>query len=309
MDAFLDEQQSCFNMRVYANRVNTFVNWPATKPSIASMAANGFYYTGRSDVVRCAFCIVEMGGWSLGDDVAERHGRWAPQCVSFKQSFGPPVYRNNAAYEQYAMETARLKTFDNWPKGLSQNAELMAEAGFFYTGSGDKVLCFYCKCGIKDWERDDDPWREHALLSPQCAYVTMVRSAEFIQKVVSSACVIKQASSLSSSEQTQRQSPKPSTSGKGSVVAAAARGIASLTIDENESSAVASSAVAGLADNDAAAAAKTDFALCVICFENERQIVHLPCSHMAVCSKCSFVIKKCCICRETFTRNLRVYFS
>jgi len=37
------------------------------------MTAAGFYFTKQSDVVRCAFCGVEVGHWEEGDDALKQH--------------------------------------------------------------------------------------------------------------------------------------------------------------------------------------------------------------------------------------------
>ena len=42
------------------------------------LAAAGFFFTNRGDVVRCAFCGVEVGHWVEGDDTFKDHQRWSP---------------------------------------------------------------------------------------------------------------------------------------------------------------------------------------------------------------------------------------
>jgi hypothetical protein len=36
-------------------------------------AAGGFYFTNQSDIVRCAFCGVEVGCWEKGQDALKEH--------------------------------------------------------------------------------------------------------------------------------------------------------------------------------------------------------------------------------------------
>jgi hypothetical protein len=38
-------------------------------------------------------------------------------------------------YHQYGTHQARMRSFVNWPKQMSQKPEVLTEAGFFYTGS------------------------------------------------------------------------------------------------------------------------------------------------------------------------------
>lgn len=48
--------------------------------------------------------------------------------------------------------------------------EKLAKAGFYYSGTKDKVRCLYCSLVMKNWEKDDDPQFEHEYLSPHCQY-------------------------------------------------------------------------------------------------------------------------------------------
>lgn len=61
-------------------RLKSFENWPVSFLSPSVMAAAGFYFLKREDVVRCAFCGVEVGCWVEGDDPMQDHERWSPSC-------------------------------------------------------------------------------------------------------------------------------------------------------------------------------------------------------------------------------------
>lgn len=78
-------------------------------------------------------------------------------------------------YPAFRTFEQRLATFADWPKSLKQKPEEMAEAGFFYIGSGDRTACFYCGVGWKDWEETDVPWEEHERWSPECAFLNLHR--------------------------------------------------------------------------------------------------------------------------------------
>jgi hypothetical protein len=48
--------------------------------------------------------------------------------------------------------------------------------------------------------------------------------------------------------------------------------------------------------------------MCLICFENESEIVNLPCGHGGLCKKCGIEIfdtnKECVLCRATIKKML-----
>lgn len=58
----------------------------------------------------------------------------------------------------------RMETFRQWPNRIT--ARKIAGAGFYFVGPGDRVKCFYCNGGLQNWDRDEDPWVEHAKWYP-----------------------------------------------------------------------------------------------------------------------------------------------
>jgi len=72
------------NMKSEADRRRTFEDWPVAFMDTNRLSAAGFYFTNRNDVVRCAFCGVEVGRWEEGDDAFREHQRWSPSCGFLK---------------------------------------------------------------------------------------------------------------------------------------------------------------------------------------------------------------------------------
>ncbi|AER41437.1 Iap-3 [Epinotia aporema granulovirus] len=179
-------------------RLSTFKNWPVPFLDPQTMARNGFYYLGRRDEVRCAFCKVEIMRWVEGDDPEKDHRKWAPQCpflrsltVGGRDEVGSgAVHTPGPANPRYALEQVRLLTFKDWPKSIKQKPKQLAEAGLYYTGRGDMTKCFYCDGGLKDWEENDIPWEQHARWFDKCAYVKLVKGEEYVQKVITEACAV-----------------------------------------------------------------------------------------------------------------------
>jgi predicted component of type VI protein secretion system len=52
-----------------------------------------------------------------------------------------------------------------------------------------------------------------------------------------------------------------------------------------------------------------DNAKCVICWENEKDCLIMPCRHNASCIKCTKVLKNCPICRNPLKNIIRIYKS
>ena len=52
-------------------------------------------------------------------------------------------------------------------------------------GIEDSVKCFSCNGTVRNRERGDDPWTEHARWFPRCNYVRTVKGEAFIRTIQS----------------------------------------------------------------------------------------------------------------------------
>ena len=77
---------------------------------------------------------------------------------------------------------ARITTFQNWPPSITIPATIMAAAGFFYEGQGDRVTCYSCGKSLKFWKATDNPWSEHQRHSPGCAHLNGPAASEALRQ-------------------------------------------------------------------------------------------------------------------------------
>jgi hypothetical protein len=82
----------------------------------------------------------------------------------------------------YARLHYRVESFKEAPDDLKNLLPIIAEAGFFYTGEGDVAQCFYCGMAVKEWEKCDHPWIEHAYWFPHCPYLLGNKSKKWIRQ-------------------------------------------------------------------------------------------------------------------------------
>ena len=71
--------------------------------------------------------------------------------------------------------TERVKSFLYWPKQLTQKPEQLISSGFYYTGRGDRVTCFFCGLTLTGWETTDNVHSEHKKHSSECKFLLMCR--------------------------------------------------------------------------------------------------------------------------------------
>lgn len=204
-------------LNVEAQRLRTFDRWPIPFIDKHQLALLGFYYFGPRDLVKCYFCGIEVGMWEEGDDVLADHVRWSPLCpficrlrtnnVPINEDFlnrmlggvhntppnvGVDVYGSTSEerpsstrheFPEFAVETNRIASYTDWPKFLKQRPQDLSDAGFYYSGKGDRVCCFSCGGGLKDWEEGDSPWEQHAMWYGNCEYLKLMKGKHFIDQM------------------------------------------------------------------------------------------------------------------------------
>lgn len=184
-------------------------------------------------------------------------------------------------HPEFAIESHRLVSFEDWPKTMKQKPKELAEAGFYYTGKGDRVACFSCGGGLKDWEEMDVPWEQHAMWYSKCEYLKLMKGQEFIDEILA------------------RKSSPPSSYTETPTLASAP--CASKTCNE------APKCASMLTNDDQKP--MNDSKMCKICYECEYNTAFFPCGHIIACAKCASSVTKCPYCRQPFTKVMRVYFS
>lgn len=183
-------------------------------------------------------------------------------------------------HPDFVLETDRLRSYADWPKTMKQKPKELSDAGYFYIGKGDKVKCFSCGGGLRDWEEGDDPWEQHARWYSDCDYLKLIKGSVYIKEVL---------------EKAKREVETSTTSQPSSSSSLATQDVKSVVVpaetpeDENKKI--------------------TDEKLCKICYIKQYNTAFFPCGHVVACAKCASSVTKCPLCRESFTNVMRVYFS
>lgn len=294
------------------NRLETYTNWPKSEVLKISLAAAGFVYTGQEDVVICPFCQVEGYHWEATDNPMEDHREWSPNCpflgntpqtdstqsISGTQDtcgiYGIEVVPNSIPVDLQRLGVtkskgpqhperitidSRVETFQKWPRAIKQRPDELAEAGFFYTGSGDQTLCFYCGGGLKDWLETDDPWEQHALWFSKCAFMNLKKGPEYIAKVKNQNQPQAYFAGNTSTETKEAVAPADTLSEK----------CEKISLHGGQST--------------------VEQTLCKICFKNELGVVFLPCGHIVACVDCAAALKNCAVCRKPLEASVRAFLS
>ncbi|WAR08106.1 BIR7B-like protein [Mya arenaria] len=205
----------------------------------------------------------------------------------------------------------RLGTFNEWPQSTGQLPQSLAEAGLFFTGINDLCRCFTCDGGLQRWDRDDDPWLEHTRWFPHCSYVREMKGQEYIDMVQ----VAAQRAQLEEEE---------------SVVV---RGLTNLDFQNTDPSQrtlrfTADELVQILAGRQERGEPIPDddtdpeeqdpmeenkrlkgILKCIMCKENDCNILLLPCTHHRLCEPCAESVTNCPACGRRVEERVKTYMA
>lgn len=212
--------------------------------------------------------------------------------------------QQRAEFPEYAIEAERLKTFREWPIALRQTPEQMSDAGFFYTLISDRVVCFYCGGGLREWRKIDNPWEQHALWYDKCNYVLLMRGPEYIEMIKEKfdrPCAKDHNDEERARLRTLSSSPTPPTS---SLSHESTQHNNSNNIDCSEEAPKIPEYNATQETNNKQL---LEMRLCKICYINEFNTAFFPCGHMIACAKCALSQTKCPICRKNIEYMKRIY--
>ncbi|KAG5676927.1 hypothetical protein PVAND_006724 [Polypedilum vanderplanki] len=228
----------------------------------------------------------------------ERGGIDAVREGSENSSFASQKCRptiSKPEFPEYAVEAKRIESYEDWPKTIKQRPQQLSDAGFFYTGKGDRVSCFSCGGGLKDWEENDDPWEQHAMWYGKCEYLKLMKGVEFIEKMASKRDKMSNNSTEASGSNSLCSKSSSSSSSSWQTSISPQSSLSEKSNDPTEKS-----------DDEEE---KKDSKLCKICYSNEYNTIFLPCGHVIACAKCASSVTKCPACRQPFENVMRVYFS
>ncbi|XP_050407308.2 uncharacterized protein LOC126822437 isoform X2 [Patella vulgata] len=160
------------DQRKLAQRINSYSDWTSPK-SYIELAAAGFSYTGTADRVKCDYCNKKVVQWTVNDDALEVHSRYGPDCIYLKH-LGYTRDLNLPRFSKFSKFVDRLESVRTVQEEYRLNLppfESIAEAGFFYLGTLDRMSCYHCGLILRDWERDTDPFATHKRFRPGCYFI------------------------------------------------------------------------------------------------------------------------------------------
>ncbi|XP_077316468.1 baculoviral IAP repeat-containing protein 7 isoform X2 [Lithobates pipiens] len=303
-----------------ASRLRTFRDWPGSV-SPHHLAQAGFFYLGTGDRVQCFSCGGILRSWEPGDRADTEHHKYFPTCPFLRgtepsnvpitqqpdlpdghilsQIHRLPGEQDNddpAVYPELLDMTNRMGTFRNWPQHTGLSPEQLAAAGFFYTGQRDNVRCFHCDGELRNWERGDDPWREHAKWFPRCEFLVQSMGPAYVRSVQDAIGGSPESSSefLRMSDGSSSRPSEPTRISEGP-----AQRSATQPPKQPETTLTTEEQLRRLKEER----------MCKVCMDKDSSMVFVPCGHLVVCMDCAPNLRHCPICRATIRGSMRAFMS
>jgi len=159
-------------------RLKTFSSWPPALPQKPQeLAEAGFFYTGRSDQVKCFYCDGGLESFEPTDSPWGEHKKWFPECAFVKMKAEPEKIveqqleknsnENTNSYtkdsiikEQHLEEPASASTsskVESWQKEIERLKEARNckicwehEASIVFLPCGHLCSCTSCAPALKN---------------------------------------------------------------------------------------------------------------------------------------------------------------
>lgn len=329
------------HMKSEKARLQTFSSWPPSAPARRrDLAQAGLYYLGQRDQVQCFCCGGMLTGWEPGDSAWGEHTKHFPNCffilghdvgnIPFhggteEEEEGGNGQNGNTRVHMRSFEE-RLGSFTGIQHPIDH--ERLARAGFYSTGTGDEVLCFYCGGALKSWQPEEDPWEEHAQHYPGCRFLLMEKGEEFVNSIqLQRPPRNRAASSHQNGFSGDRSEVVQSAMAQQAIEMGIAPSMVEKTILEKigRTGLSYSSLEALLEDcrkkTSVSEVAMTDEdpleklrklqneKLCKICMDRDNCIVFIPCGHMVSCEECSERVVNCPICCGPIMQKIKTYIA
>jgi hypothetical protein len=301
-----------------------------------AMADAGFFNNRTNGIIKCFFCNVIIEDWDLNANPIEDHAGISPECQFLRELVSVEyiesvieklknrrmrsnncsiniLFISNKAYTpEFAQYEARLKTFQDWCGSFFHTRERMAEAGYFYNCTNDIVKCFFCNVILDKWDYIHSPINDHVHFSPDCPFIRQLVSVEhrYLYRYLSVKPPTTAFDECGHGWLPPANCPDDFRSHDLNQVITN-KPVASLSSAKGEDFPTNTFKTA-LENKPYLILLKEcerlkNERLCVVCLTNDKNMIFLPCAHIAACFECSVSLNSCPICRDEVCSKIRAF--
>ncbi|KAK7864875.1 hypothetical protein R5R35_010257 [Gryllus longicercus] len=322
---FSPSTSGSLNLKSKEDRLTTFSGWPVSFMSENSLATAGFYYLHKGDVVRCAFCGVEVAHWEEGDNPMEEHRRWSPSCPILRKSTsnaGSSTSSSTNANSNPVYDECGLYGIEIRPNSGPENGKPLLEQLGVNKSRGPVHRAFTSynarMQSFETWPLSLKPRPEELV---EAGFFYTGKSDQTL--CFNCGCGLRNWEPtddpwIEHAKWSSQCSFVVLNKGKDFIQKAMSKeqpllqpeDIEKLGIkEEKQTLKSANSCSTELQQTAKKSPELSSDRLCKICLQEELGVVFLPCGHLVACVKCAPKIENCPICRKPLTATVRAFLS
>lgn len=179
-----------------------------------------------------------------------------------------------------------------------------AEAGFIPHGF-DGVQCITCGLVLRSWKFTDNPWIEHEKWGLNCAYVALNTEHINIRKSYYTINAIEYVKDMWKLNCVQKLV-------KNGNLHKIVKALLFYYKEDKDKEYINFEKIESYCEKDLQYKLVDkieDFKECKVCYNEEKNIIFIPCGHIIVGSLCALSFDKCCLCRKEIRAYKKVYFA
>lgn len=324
------------SMKKESDRLKTFNGWPCSFMDPKDLAKSGFYFIHHEDIVRCAFCSVEIGRWENGDSAMADHQRWSNNCpfLCGIDVGNVPIDANETInLERPSQDTCGRYGIEIRPNAVSERSESspteLSKLGINqhrgpvypkYSTKESRLRSF--KEWPKSMRQNPDELSEAGFFYTGKGDQTVCFSCggglkdwdqnddpwEQHAKWFSKCSFVIMVKGHEFIEEVAMKSEVIITTEQGCQIETKSTIPKSPKEEKTEDK---KEEKASTSKNESSKEKQqiSDGRLCKICYAEELGVVFLPCGHIVACVKCAPSLSTCAVCRKPFAATVRAFLS
>lgn len=173
--SFSDGQPHSPEFKTYESRLQSLSNFPIKSQTVRELIAKtGYFSVNKLDYIQCFEC----GGCLRTLNIAaSEHDFYFENCPLLKQKLEisdrirSKEYRDKIGGASFEDPMSRFLSFAFLPNSEEYNVQQFVDAGFYYVGTKEDILCYSCYLGLTKIKEHRDPWEVHYRFSPKCKHL------------------------------------------------------------------------------------------------------------------------------------------
>ncbi|XP_071125833.1 uncharacterized protein [Mytilus edulis] len=175
---YMDGKLHSPEFKTYESRLRSLAQFPIKSERVRELIAEaGCFSVNHIDYIQCYECGACLRVWNIA---ASEHSFYFEHCAlrekkkEISEKIRSKEFRDQLVGDSFDNPLVRYFTFtllSNLKEYNVTHLEQFAEAGFYYLGTKEDILCYSCYLGLTNIKEHQDPLEVHYRFSPNCKHL------------------------------------------------------------------------------------------------------------------------------------------